>query len=368
MHSNFLGNILTINLSKIAENYATIQQQLSYRTDIGAVVKSNAYGIGAKEITTFLNALGCKQFFVSTWQEGVEIRSVTDELIYVLHGIDDPKITTIYIEQNLTPVLNHLGQIALWNQVGREQKHKVKAMLNLETGLGRIGLDGSELRQLLARPELIEYIDITYIMSHLACAEQYSHPQNRAQLATFRELFGLFTEKKASLANSAATFLGQDYHFDLVRIGCALFGINPSSHLTINPMQSVVELQGYILQHKIIEKDQNIGYRALHRAKKGDKFFILSCGYVDGYSRFMSDKGFCYAHGKFLPIVGIVGMDMTIVDASALPEALFYATNHVELLGKNISIDDVGKYANNIGYELIITKFNNKLKRIYTNA
>lgn len=357
--------LLKINLSRIADNYRFIQTQLTQRAAIGAVVKANAYGLGVREVTEALVKIGCNDFFVSTLQEGVEVRQITNGNIYVLHGVTTQAAADECLHHNLTPVLNHLGQIAIWNAVGKKQNRKLQAILHLETGLGRLGLSEKKISTLLSNPDLITYVYVSHVMSHMACAEQHSHPKNLEQLHTFKAFLNLFSSAKASFANSAGIFLGQDYHFDLVRTGCALLGINPMSHAEKNPMQSVIELQAYVLQHKIVDKDQTIGYRALHSAKKGDKLFILQCGYVDGYSRFMSERGFCYVHNQLLPIVGIIGMDLTIVDASALPEQLFYATTHVELLGQNITIDDIGKYANNMGYELLITKLTNRIKRLY---
>ena len=353
---------LKVNLNKIRENYITIKSQINPNCEIAAVVKANAYGIGAKQVVKTLADIGCSSFCVSHVEEAIDMpRDVTT---YVLHGINSKDDAKLAIELGVVPVLNHLKQIEIWNSIAKSKEKILPALLQVDIGMGRFGLSNSEFQKLINNHNYLSNIKLTHLVGHMSCAEQTNHPLNSQQLLEFKNYLNYFPETKASLANSAGIFLGSDFHFDMVRPGCALYGINPTS-LENNPMEHVVELQGYIVQKRIIDKDQFIGYRAQYKANAGEKLFIVECGYADGYVRALSNKGICYVAGYYLPVVGVISMDATIVSAASLPEQYFNEATHAEMLGNHITIDDVARYANTISYEILTTRFGNRCKRFY---
>jgi len=354
---------LNINLNKIIENYKIVKKQLRKDCEIAAVIKANAYGLGQKQIVNTLNKHGCYKFCVSNIDEALQVDQELKKALYIMHGINSSEMAEICIRYDFIPMLNHLGQIEVWNRACKKIGKKLKAVIQIDTGMGRFGLSESEIKKVLKNTNLISNIHIDYLMSHMSCAEQAGHPLTSLQLNEFKRYIDLFPKIKATFANSAGIFLGHEFQFDMVRPGCALYGINPIS--SDNPMQNVVELYGYIVQKRIIEKEQFIGYRAQYKAAKGEKLLIIECGYADGYVRALSNKGICYAEGYFLPVVGIVSMDVVIVNASILPEAIFNEITHIEMLGNHITIDDVAQYANTISYEILTTKFGNRCKRFY---
>ena len=357
--------VLKIKLNKISRNYKILQKHLKYGCDIAAVIKANAYGLGQEKVIECLSAVGCQKFCVSTLDEAMTLPKLSkDTEIYIMHGVNSLNMARECAENNFIPALNHLQQIEYWNAVCKAQNKKLKSIIQIDTGMGRFGLSASEVKKILDNPDLISNMEIEYLMSHMSCAEQKGHPLTQIQLNLFKTYLDLFNSPKATFSNSAGIFLGEEFHFDMVRPGCALYGINPTADES-NPMSGVVELQGYIAQKRIIESDQYIGYRAQYLAKPGEKLLIIECGYADGYVRSLSNKGMCYVQGYFLPVVGIISMDTVIVNASRLPENIFNDITHVELLGDNISIDDVAKYANTISYEILTTRFGNRCKRIY---
>ncbi|MDJ1257064.1 MAG: alanine racemase [Candidatus Midichloria sp.] len=358
------NTFLNINLNKILENYRIVKKYLKKGCEVGAVVKANAYGLGQKQVVQALYQEGCHKFCVSNLDEALQIERTLEKEIYLMHGIGSIEMAEIAREEGFIPILNHLEQIKIWNLIAKKKSEKLKSIIQIDTGMGRFGLSNTEIKKLTTDPDLVSNIEINYIMSHMSCAEQENHPATVKQLQEFKKYLEFFPGVKATFANSAGIFLGEDFHFDMVRPGCALYGINPTSS-ELNPMNSVVELYGYIVQKRIIEKEQFIGYRAQYKAIPGEKLFVIECGYADGYVRSLSNKGICYAEGYFLPVVGIVSMDAIIVNASALPTALFDKITHIELLGEHITIDDIAKYANTISYEILTTRFGNRCKRFY---
>ena len=166
-----------------------------------------------------------------------------------------------------------------------------------------------------------------------------------------------------SIANSSGIFLSNNYHFDLVRPGCAIYGMNPTSNKK-NPMKTVVTINAKIVQRRILDQDQYVGYGASHLVKAGSKIFIVEYGYSDGYFRSLSNNSKCYVDGFYLDIIGRVSMDLTICDATILPQHLFQQTEYVEMLGEHITLEELAKNAGTIGYE-ILTNVGSRYQRKY---
>lgn len=359
---------LNIHLDKIQENYKIIKKQTHSNCEIAAVIKANAYGFGQEYVVNALYKIGCRKFCVAVIEEALQITTQYDDItVYIMHGVHSRETALIAVAKGFVPVLNTLEQIYIWNEVARMQNLQLPALLQIDTGMGRFGLSEKQIDKVVNEPQIMSHIKVEYIMSHMSCAEQPHHPLTQNQLALLKKYLSLFPQTKVTFANSAGIFLGEKFQFDMVRPGCALYGINPTSNYE-NPMHSVVELYGHIAQKNVIEREQFIGYRAQYRVQKDDKVIVVECGYADGYMRSLSNKGICYANGYFMPVAGIISMDVVMIDASILPEEVFQSITHVELLGEHITIDDVAKHANTISYEILTTRFGNRCKRYYIGS
>lgn len=356
-----MSSYIQIDLNNLASNYNFLQKITGEHVLYGAAVKANAYGIGAEKVIHRLNRLGCENFFVAHLDEALQARSYTDSNIYYLHGPSSEEECKEINGHRIIPVLNSLQQVSLYNNFAKKQEQQLECVLHFDTGMNRLGIDISEIDKCD-----LTNLNIKYVMSHLACADEPSHTLNQQQLNTFLKLTDNFPGCKFSLANSSGIFLGSDYHFQLVRPGCALYGINPTPTQP-NPMQVVVSVYGKIIQKKILTSDSWIGYGASVKLKKHSKLFIVEYGYADGYIRALSNKAFCYAGGMKLPIVGRVSMDLLIIDASALTEREFHNLEFVELIGKNITLESLADQAGTIGYE-IFTSLSRRFARRYVDA
>ena len=167
-----------------------------------------------------------------------------------------------------------MEQITEWNNAG-------PAALHIDTGMCRLGITPEEATQLTTRnPQLI--------LSHLACANDAANPKNAQQLALFRKALAHFPGVRASFANSSGIFLGKEYHFDLARPGCSLYGISPDTAHE-NPMEHVATLTAPVLQYRVIERDQTVGYSATATIKKGGVLATVELGYADGFHRMLSN-------------------------------------------------------------------------------
>jgi alanine racemase len=339
---------LNIKLENIAYNYNLLKEKVSPNALCASVIKANAYGIGAKQAMKTLQQAGCKDFFVALLDEALDLHEISKDNLFMLHGIDNNKEAKVVHHHNIIPVLNDHHQISIYNDYAKILGKKLPAILHFDTGMGRLGLDLDDVQKIINN----NFIDYKYIMSHLACADEPQHPHNQQQLQMLKKLRRFFPNSKVSFANSSGVFLGKDYHFDLVRPGCALYGINPTPGQP-NPMKQVVTANARIVQRRILQKDQHIGYGSTHLAKKGNQILVAGYGYADGYPRSLSNFGKCYAQGQYLDIIGRVSMDLLIIDASAVPEQTFQSIKHVEIFGDNIKIDDLASQAKVIAYEIL---------------
>ncbi|HET8729132.1 MAG TPA: alanine racemase, partial [Alphaproteobacteria bacterium] len=275
------GAVLTIDLDAIVANWRLLRDR-GAPAECAAVVKAAAYGLGAARVAPALAHAGARTFFVAHLEEGIALRTVLPEArIGVLNGLM-PGCAADYSAHRLAPVLNHLGDIDAWAAFCRARGESLPAFVHIDSGMNRLGLDEVELAVLAAEPSRLEGLRLLGFMSHLACADNADEPMTDAQLRRFRDALSRLPKAPASLANSSGIFRGDALHFDLVRPGCALYGINPTPEAP-NPMAQVIRLQGRILQTRRIDTAGSVGYGAAHRAGPGTKIATIAVGYADGY-------------------------------------------------------------------------------------
>jgi alanine racemase len=316
------------------------------------VVKADCYGLGAERIAPALAAAGCRTFIVATLDEGIALRRVlASEVILVLNG-PLPGTEGEYAAHSLVPVLNSLGQITAWSNFAKAGSGAPAAAIHIDTGMNRLGLDEAELDRLAARPEVLAGVRPILTLSHLACADERDNPMNERQRSRFIELATRLPAMPLSLSASGGCFLGRAYHFDLVRPGAALYGLNPTPDRP-NPMAQVVRLQGKILQVRDVDSPRTVGYGASHRVTRAGRIATVAVGYADGWLRSLGNRGHGVIGGVTVPLVGRVSMDLTCFDVTAVPPAEAHPGALIDLIGPGQSVDSVAADAGTIGYEIL---------------
>ena len=349
------GGTLTIDLAAIVANWRALSRQL-LTVECAAVVKANAYGLGLKPVVAALANAGCKTFFVADIAEARIVRArAKHATIYVLHGFT-LQCADVFIELAARPVINSMTELAEWDTFVAERAWQGGAALHVDTGMNRLGVSPEEAAALAPRAQTQNH-GIALILSHLACADISDHPLNAKQLKLFRELRGLYSGIPASLANSSGIFLGDAAYFDLARPGAALYGINPTPGRA-NPMTSVVELTGGIVQLRTVARDQTIGYGATWTARRNSRIAVVALGYANGLLRAGSagdehPGGAAIVAGKRCPIVGRISMDLLMVDITDLSDGAVRRGDFATLIGGELSIDEVAAAAGTIGYEVL---------------
>ena len=363
------GGTLTIDLAAIEANWRTLVREL-LTVECAAVVKANAYGLGLEPVTTTLAKAGCTTFFVADIAEARAVRSrAAEAVIYVLNGFATDWGDAL-IEINARPVINSATELAEWDAFVSAHSWRGGAALHVDTGMHRLGISPDEAAALAPRVQT-ENHGIALVMSHLACADTPDHPLNATQIKLFRELRMLYSGIPASLANSSGIFLGDTTHYDLARPGAALYGVNPTPGKP-NPMQSVVELTGRILQIRNVERDATVGYGATWTAKRPSRLAVVALGYADGLVRAGggSDErsgGAAIIAGNRCPIVGRVSMDLLCADITDIPAGTVHRGDHATLIGGDIGVDEVAAAAGTIGYE-ILTRLGPRCHLVYRGA
>ena len=166
---------------------------------------------------------------------------------------------------------------------------RLAAAVHIDTGINRLGMPPSEVDALAAEPGLLRGVDSALVMSHLACADEPTHPMNALQRKRFDELRAKLPPAPASLANSGGVFLGPDYHYDLVRPGIALYGGRALAGHAPIPCSAVVRLQARILQVREMAPGRADRLRRnLPRTERHSRIATLACGYADGFLRALS--------------------------------------------------------------------------------
>ncbi|MDO5647645.1 alanine racemase [Paracoccus sp. (in: a-proteobacteria)] len=336
--------VLQIDLGAVVANWQALAAQAPHAR-AAAVVKANGYGLDATRVAPALYNAGARDFFVALASEGRALRP---------HLPDDAQINVLSGHMlgqelaGLVPVLNSPEQFFR----DRAMRPGLPFAIQLDSGMNRLGMEPAEwaairAEVLAARP--------SFIMSHLACADEPDHPMNAAQLAAFRDMTD-GVDVPRSLAATGGTLLGPDYHFDMIRPGVGLYGGMPFADAT-----PVVRLSLPVIQVRDVAPGEIVGYSATWTAARPSRIATVAAGYADGILRSLSSSGApMFANGTACPIVGRVSMDLITVDVTDLdhvPDAL-------DLICPEQPIDKVADFAGTIGYE-ILTSLGARYPRTY---
>jgi alanine racemase len=357
------GATLTVDLGAIRDNYLRLRKSLGHVV-CGAVVKADAYGLGAIHVAGTLAQAGCDHFFVAHLDEGVVVRPhlPAHAKIFVLHGVM-PGCEEIALRHRLIPVLNGLEQIEGWADIARRHDRALPAAIQVDTGMSRLGLSPAELDRISAEPDRLDGIRLCLVMSQLACAEQkdnVSAGQRERFLAVRRRL----PHAPASFASSAGIFVDQGYHFDVVRPGGALYGLTRPVGWSYSP-RSVIQLQARIIQTRQIEAGDAVGYGLTFRADRPCRVATVAIGYADGFPRSLGNRGVAHLGVRALPIVGSVSMDLITLDVSGVADDAVRPGTLVDLIGPRQTVTDFAEAAGMIGDE-VLTRLGRRYRRIYT--
>jgi alanine racemase len=313
-----------INLGNLRHNLKTVRRAAG-RASVFGVLKADGYGHGAPAVARTLERAGIDGFCVALVEEAVELREAgIGAPILVMSGAYYGQAWREILSRDLTPVIH---DIAHAQQIAREvrlQNRKAPAAVHLkvDTGMGRLGCDMRELAHVLEHIRAIPEVQITGLMTHLACADDKSLDSVTVQLERFDRATRTAAEHGVTpavrhAANSAAVFRASESRLSLVRPGIALFGIAPRYGDRVD-LRPVMRIRTEVVAIREIPKGEAIGYGWTFRASRSTRIATIPMGYADGLSRHLSNRGEVLVRGKRARIVGSVSMDLTTIDVTDL--------------------------------------------------
>jgi alanine racemase len=365
------GGVLKINLTNLAANYERLSKQTD--AECAAVVRADAYGCGIVPIAGALAKSGCNTFFVSDLAEARSVRAAAPQAaIYVLNGFY-PGTEPAFAEINARPVINSAIALAEWDVFVQSTAWEGGCALNVDSGAGGLGLSLEEAAAFAPRVQALNH-GVTLLVSRLSHAAAPNDPATARQLETYRELRRLYSGIPASLADSSGIFLAPKAHFDLVRAGSALYGVNPTPG-SANPMLPVIELKARIVQVRELavpnhsdRKGAKIAAKIAAKNGSGAKrrLALASLGHADGYPRPAGNSG------KPLPVtigaqrcpVAALSMDLLSIDVTDLDRSVARPGAMVTLIGDGIGVDDLAAASGSTGRE-ILSRLGRRFHRVY---
>lgn len=355
------AGVLTIDLDAVAANWQALRARHP-SGPVAAVMKADAYGLGAAAVAPRLLAEGCRHVFVAHLSEALALRPIVPEgvLLAVLDGVTEGS-EAVFIDHGIVPVLNDPGQVERWAASAARAGRRLAALLHVDTGMNRLGLGAAEVRRLADDPSALAGLDLLYVMTHFVSSEVACDPLNARQVGRFAEARALLPPAPTSLANSSGIFLGSLGASDLARPGAALYGINPTPGAP-NPLRCTVSLDAPVLQVREIPAGETVGYNATWRAARPSRIATVAAGYADGYLRSLSGRGMAYARGRPVPMAGRVSMDLLTFDVTDLPDIA--PGMSLRLLGPECPPDAVAERAGTNGYE-VLTSLGARFARLY---
>ena len=361
-----------IDLAAVEHNLNQVQDHLQDNSNIIAVVKANAYGHGAVEVAKIAEQhKRVKMLAVATIEEGIELRKANIKVpILVLGTILESRIPEI-IYYNLTPVVYTLNTAKKISEQAQREEEVVEVHLGIDTGMGRIGIlvDNQPVEKIKSIASL-SYLNIGGVFTHFAAADEDAE-YTKKQLSKFNNLLSDLKETGIEIpikhaANSAAIIDFPETHFDLVRLGIALYGLPPAPSLTDQiDLKAVLSWKAHVVHVKTVESGTNISYGCTYTADEEIKIATLAVGYYDGYARRLSNQADVLIKEQRAPVIGRVCMDQIMVDVTGIEvekgdTATLIGQDGTEVISAQELADKVGT----INYE-IVSRIGPRVERIF---
>lgn len=369
-------NKITINKKALHTNISIFEKLVENDVDICGVVKANAYGHGVKEVVNvLLENKKITWWAVNSFEEAVEVRGLDAKRpILILCDVPSEQFEQV-AQYNFSLVISHKDQI---QKLGKLKKD-IFVHIKIDTGVGRLGVQVSGLKDLLQEIQKYNNIYIQGVMSHFANAEdvlvQDYALQQIERFEEAREIMrsALGQQKLEEIifhmSATAATLLLPQAHYNMVRIGIGLYGLWPShetklsfykEHNYVPDLQPILGWQSRIIHLKKMDKGEYIGYGCTYQLKRDSLIATLPIGYYEGYNRLLSNNADVIIHGQRCAVVGRVSMHMITVDVTDLEYVNVY--DEVGIVEQEITLDELAQKSQTINYEFV-TRLNGKMQR-----
>jgi alanine racemase len=335
IHANGRPLWAEISVTAIAKNLAVIRRHIGPKPKILAVVKANAYGLGAVPVSKALAKAGANEFGVTCQNEGIELRDAGIRTpILVLTGFW-PGEEKNFIRHGLTPTVTRLEDVRNLERAAKTARVKspLRFHLKINTGMNRLGLPQDEIDAFASALADSPNIRLEGTFTHFASAEDFSAQQTDEQEAAFRRSLDRLRALRVSpgivhMANSGAICARPSTWADMVRPGAILYGYYQSfdppqkghevrERLLVEPSLS---LRARVISLRDLPAGQPVGYSAKFVTARPSRIAVINAGYADGILRERTNHGCALVRGRGVPLVGTISMDLTTLDVTDVPE------------------------------------------------
>jgi alanine racemase len=362
--------VLSIDMPAMLHNLNVFRSLLGPGVRSMAMVKAFSYGSGSHEIAQLLQYAGVDYLSVAYIDEGVTLRKAGITAPIMVMSPDAVSFDRM-IAWKLEPEIFNLRSLELFTGMARTlQAKEYPIHIKLDTGMHRLGFTEDEIPALVAELQRNRYVRVASIFSHLAASEDanqddFTREQSRRFEAMSKAIMQVLPYKPLRhIANSAAIARHKDLHYDMVRLGLGLYGIDGSGALQ-KKLKQIGTLKTTIAQIKNVRAGESVGYGRRFRAEADTRIATISIGYADGYPRNLGNgKAHVLLHGKEAKVTGVVCMDMCMIDISHIPEAK--EGDEVIVFGAELPITQIADWAETIPYE-IMTGISQRVKRVYVS-
>ncbi|MFN4953189.1 MAG: alanine racemase [Aphanizomenon sp.] len=363
-----------IDLGALSHNVQQLVKFLSPRTQLMAVVKADAYGHGAVTVAKTALEAGASWLGVATVPEGIQLREEGIKApVLILGAINTPEQIQASANWQLQPTLCSPKQaLEFSNTLENINNHSsLPVHIKLDTGMSRLGTNWQEAADFVQLVQGLPHLDIISIYSHLATADSADVTVMLEQHKRFEEAIVQIKAKgikipSLHLANSAATLTDSRLHYDMVRVGLAIYGVYPATHLQNQiKLQPVLQLKARVTQVKIIAAGTGVSYGHNYNAYEEMRLAVVGIGYADGVPRHLSNQMQVLIRGQRVSQIGAITMDQIMLNVDSIPD--LQEGEIVTLLGEQgqeqISVDDWANLLKTISWE-ILCGFKHRLPRV----
>ncbi len=359
--------MMEINLNSLLQNLSSYKALLKPGTKVMAMVKAFSYGSGSFEIANALQFHKIDYLAVAYTDEGIDLRKGGIRLPIMVMNADSSSFESL-VEYNLEPDIYSLNFLKQFNHyLDSEGISEFPVHIELETGMNRLGF---EEKDILAMMEIIRNgnFAVRSVFTHFVGSEDPLEDEfTRQQAEKFARLVGKIESDLGykvirHAANTSGINRHRDFHFDMVRLGIGLYGIDSSGDRRLE-LTEVSRLKSTIAQIRHLPAGETVSYNRRGVLKRDSVIATVRIGYADGYSRKLGHgKGFMLVHGQPAPVVGTVCMDMTMIDITDIPGVM--EGEEVIVFGPELSVKQLAVWAETIPYE-ILTGISQRVKRVY---
>lgn len=314
-----------VNLAHLRHNLRVLQR-VAGGAEVWCVLKADAYGHGSKGVARTLERAGASGVCVALLEEAVELREAGIRTPILVMGGYFGRAWGELIRHDLTPVLHEPSQVeSLAEEVRYSHSEPIAVHLKIDTGMARLGVRPAGLAPMIEALRGAPEVQLAGLMTHFANADSRDQDSITTQLDRFdtatAELarHGLRPAMRHA-ANSAALIASPRARLDMVRPGLAVFGLSPVPGLE-QELRPVMRVRSEIIALRDLEPGDSVGYGSTWTAARASRIATLPIGYADGWSRALSNRGHVLVGGKRAPIVGVVSMDLTMIDVTDIPGA-----------------------------------------------